>query len=137
MVDVDFIVEYANMKALRADLDAYHEANRKKRLQENDGRYGPRVLDLTYAEIAKKLNVSEEAVKGWMKRKKVPADRVLLWCQVTGQKPEDVRPDIYPPTACHPLLGDVLLDYAERLHKSTQSEDASAIVKYKNNKGTK
>lgn len=64
----------------------------------------------TYASIARKLNVSGEAVRKWFSEKRIPADRVLEYARATdwAETPHQLRPDLYPnPTdglpADHPL----------------------------------
>lgn len=47
--------------------------------------------------MASKLGVRYQAIQQWLKRGKVPAERVLAIEQVTGISRHALRPDIYPP----------------------------------------
>lgn len=47
------------------------------------------------AELAAKLGVQPPALSKW-ERGRVPAERVLLVCEITGLHPHELRPDIYP-----------------------------------------
>ncbi len=49
-----------------------------------------------YAELARKLGVSPQAVSAWRARGRVPAERVLQIEQLTGVSRHMLRPDIYP-----------------------------------------
>jgi DNA-binding transcriptional regulator YdaS (Cro superfamily) len=48
-----------------------------------------------YAELARKLGVSPQAVSAWRQRGRVPAERVLQIEQLTGVSRYALRPDIY------------------------------------------
>lgn len=44
--------------------------------------------------IAEKLHIARQAPYAW---KKVPAERVQQVARITGFKPHELRPDLYPP----------------------------------------
>ena len=48
-----------------------------------------------YAELARQLGVSPQAVSAWRARGRVPAERVLQIEQLTGVSRHALRPDIY------------------------------------------
>lgn len=47
--------------------------------------------------VAKALDLSEEAVRLWRARGKVPAERVVAFEGLTGVPRETLRPDLYRP----------------------------------------
>jgi DNA-binding transcriptional regulator YdaS (Cro superfamily) len=60
----------------------------------------------TQAEVARKLNVSGEAVRKWINTA-IPPERVICIAKISGWKvtPHELRPDIYPnPSDAMPFL---------------------------------
>lgn len=49
----------------------------------------------TTEEISLEMNVDPRTVRKWRKNG-VPPYRVLEWCEVTGEKPTEVNPRLYP-----------------------------------------
>lgn len=49
-----------------------------------------------FAELAKRLHVTRQAVSAWRQRGCVPAERVIEIERLTGVSRYDLRPDIYP-----------------------------------------
>ena len=67
-----------------------------------DSRHALRYAALTIGSIAglaRQLDVTPQAVSGWLTRGRVPAERVLEIERLTGVSRNDLRPDIYPPEA--------------------------------------
>lgn len=47
--------------------------------------------------LASKIGIRQNAISNWLRRrKKVPAERVLMVERFTGVSRHDLRPDIYP-----------------------------------------
>lgn len=46
--------------------------------------------------VAEKVGVRYQAIQQWLKRGKVPAERVIAMEQATGISRHELRPDIYP-----------------------------------------
>lgn len=49
--------------------------------------------------LAQRLGLSPMAVSGWVKRDKIPAERVLEIERITGVSRHELRPDLYPTEA--------------------------------------
>lgn len=81
---------------------------------DEDKRKRPKIYpDHTLKELAQAMFVSEETIRSW-RNKRVPAERVLKWCFLTGEKPEEVRPDLYPMPNDHHQLRGVIREYVNR-----------------------
>jgi len=52
----------------------------------------------TQARLARRINVTPQAIQGWQKTGQVPPDRVLDVARAVGFKvtPHELRPDLYP-----------------------------------------
>lgn len=48
------------------------------------------------AELAGCIGESQQTLHNWRKRNRVPADKVLKLASVTGLRPHEIRPDIFP-----------------------------------------
>ena len=48
------------------------------------------------SELARKLDIRQQAISQWVARGRVPAERVLEVERVTGVPRQQIRPDIYP-----------------------------------------
>ena len=46
--------------------------------------------------VAEKIGVRYQAVQAWLRRGRVPAERVLAVEAVTGVSRHELRPDLYP-----------------------------------------
>jgi DNA-binding transcriptional regulator YdaS (Cro superfamily) len=46
--------------------------------------------------LAKKLEISRQAVEKWIEHERIPAERVLELEEFTGISRHDLRPDLYP-----------------------------------------
>lgn len=54
--------------------------------------------------LGERIGVSPQAVNQWLKRGRVPVERVLIVESMTGVARHELRPDIYPaPEADRPL----------------------------------
>ena len=53
------------------------------------------------AKVAKALEISRQAVFGWVQRGKVPADKVMILCDLVAHRvtPQQLRPDVFGQTA--------------------------------------
>lgn len=65
----------------------------------------------TVEAMAKELNISVRQFYNW-KKDGVPPHRVLDYCQVTGERPEEVWPRGYPP-CCNEVMGEYLKRYGD------------------------
>ena len=65
----------------------------------------------TFEAVAEEMGVTASAVNNWIQGR-VPAERVLPLCMVTGEKPEKFRPDLYP-ECCNSVIDDYLRRYKE------------------------
>lgn len=50
----------------------------------------------TAKKLADELGLSPMAISGWLKRNRIPAERVLDVERITGVSRCDLRPDLYP-----------------------------------------
>lgn len=53
------------------------------------------------AKVAKALDISRQAVFSWVQRGQVPADKVMILCDLVAHRvtPEQLRPDVFGQTA--------------------------------------
>ena len=69
---------------------------------------------IPYEEIARRLGRSEDAVKnyfrGGSKTPTVPDALVLKWCEITGDKPWEIAPHLYP-ECCSSIIDEYLQWY--------------------------
>lgn len=47
--------------------------------------------------LAEKVGVRYQAIQDWLRRGRIPAERVLAVEQATGVPRTELRPDLYPP----------------------------------------
>lgn len=48
------------------------------------------------AQIAREIGVTEQAVRGWILRGRIPAERVPAVSRITGHPLHALRPDVFP-----------------------------------------
>lgn len=52
-------------------------------------------LDVTQTQIASLCGVTQSAVSKWYTRRRIPAERVLQFSEITGIPPNELRPDVF------------------------------------------
>lgn len=69
-------------------------------------------FDKPLSQIALDMNVSEETIRNWLYRRKVPDGRVLEFCQSSGAKLNDIAPLMYP-GCCSEVIDEYIREYLE------------------------
>ena len=79
--------------------------------QEKKKRLAFKLNGLTVAEIAEKMNCEVVTIYKYLDgSNNIPADKILTWCEVTGEKPETVNRRIYP-DCCNSVMDEYFKRY--------------------------
>ncbi len=61
-------------------------------------------IGMSMDELAAEVPVSPQTFRSWrLKQRRVPAERVIRYCELTGENLWEVRPDIYPVSGAGPV----------------------------------
>ena len=81
--------------------------------QEKKKRRAFQLNGLTVTEIAELMFCEERQVYKYLDgTSNIPPEKILRWCEITGEKPEDVNPRVYP-SCCNNVINGYLGRYKE------------------------